>query len=98
MASKYLITFDIVGGTNEDYDDILKMVKTKYNANLLSSSIQLGSLSTVYLIKTNLTEVELKDMFRNTISKTMYVIVVKYISRAWLLQKPDSDHLNNNHY
>ena len=98
MASKYLITFDIVDGVGNDYEDILKMIKTKYNANLLSGYIRLGSLSTVYLIKTNLTEGELRDMFRNAVSKTMYVIVVKYISRSWWLRESDSDELENNNY
>ena len=98
MASKYLITFDIVDGENKDYDDIFNMIDTKYDANILSGYIRLSSLSTVYLIKTNLTADELRDMFHNVISKTTYVIVVKYISCAWSLQEPDSVYLKKKNY
>ena len=98
MVSKFLVTFDIITGSSEDYTEIFNAVKRKYESGDIKAYVRLGSLSTTYLLKSTLTASQLTQAFSKFIKKTTPVIIVKYIDNYWSLPSTDSEYLNEHNY
>ena len=97
VLPKFLVTFDIVNGQSSDYDKVHQVVKSNYPTNF-SGYICLRSLSTTYAIKSSLSVEKIKNIFRDSISKSVRVIVVKYVEITGLLLTVDVNFLNENEY
>ena len=95
--AKFIVSFDIVDGNSTNYEEIFNAVKSNYPDNF-SGYVRLGSLSTVYLIKSNLSMEEIRNIFVNATQKTILVIVAKYVEATGHLNKDDLDYLYNNKY
>ena len=98
MADRYLITFDIDGGTKTDYKAVLDAVIRNYSAGNISSYFRLNSLTTTYAIKSNITIKKITSIFYNATNKRMDVIVVKVIDSDWSIAVNDANTLKKHKF
>ena len=98
MADRYLITFDIAGGTKTDYEAVLDAVTSNYSAGNISSYIKLNSLTTTYAIKSNIAINQITSIFSNATNKSVHVIVVKVIDSDWSIETNDANTLKKHKF
>ena len=98
MADRYLITYDIDGGTKTDYEAVWDAVDHNYNIGNISSYFKLNSLTTTYAIKSNITIEKITKIFYNATNKPMDVIVVKVIDSDWHITTNDANTLKKHKF
>ena len=98
MDDRYLITFDIRGGSKTDYDAVLDAVDRNHGAGNISSYIRLNSLTTTYAIRSNIAIRKISDIFYNATSKHIDVIVVKVIDSDWYITTDDANTLKKHKF
>ena len=98
MADRYLITFDISKGSDQDYGDVLDSVNENWKSGNISSYYRINSLTTTYAIKSDLTIGQILNIFKKATSKRIDLIVVKVIDSDWNIAAKDDDILTKHKF
>ena len=82
----YIISFDIVDGNSEDYNDVHLLIQGLFPTNC-------RILTSTYLTQTqsNIDGSNIRDQIRDSISKTVHVIVAEMNTWSWSLSQQNSD-------